>query len=59
MNIHRFRKHVKLWMRNLKSKRVKRCVECPWEDEIVGEYPEMRELFKQKRKELDNAGDVQ
>jgi len=42
-------KHVKLCRRNLKDKRVKCCANCPFEEEIVFVFPDMKELFEKKR----------
>jgi hypothetical protein len=42
--------HVKLCLRNLKSSRVKCCCQCPFEEEITLEYPELKKLFLNKRK---------
>jgi len=52
MNKEKLAKHIKLCKRNLRSKRVKCCAECPFEDEIVGEYPEIKKEFQQKRKNI-------
>ncbi len=41
--------HVKLCRRNLKSKTVKCCLNCPFEEEITNEYPEMGDLWAIKR----------
>ena len=49
MNIERLKTHIKLCKKNLRSKRVKCCANCPFEEEIVGEYPELAVLFEQKR----------
>ena len=50
MNLSKLRNHVKLCKKNLKSDRVKCCGNCPFEDEIVGVYPELKSLFVLKRK---------
>lgn len=41
--------HVRLCRRNLRSRRVKCCARCPFEDEIVDAYPKLRALFVAKR----------
>jgi hypothetical protein len=51
MNKEKLKTHVKLCKRNLKSKRVKCCANCPFEEEIVGEYPELKKLFEEKREQ--------
>ncbi len=42
--------HIKLCKRNLKSKRVKCCATCPFEEEIIERYPDIKLLFNEKRK---------
>jgi hypothetical protein len=49
MNLDKLKTHVKLCLRNLKSKRVVCCGNCPFEEEIVSQYPEMKNLFERKR----------
>jgi hypothetical protein len=34
-----------LCKRNLKSNRVKCCAQCPFEEEIVSQYPELKNLI--------------
>jgi len=41
--------HIKLCMRNLKSNRIKCCAICPFEEEILSVYPELKKLFTRKR----------
>ena len=50
MNLSKLSNHVRLCKRNLISKRIKCCADCPFEDEIVEVYPEMKKLFEKKRK---------
>lgn len=50
MDVDRLRNHVKLCRRNLNSSRVKCCATCPFEEEIVGLFPELKILFEEKRK---------
>ena len=57
MNIERMKRHVKLCRRNLRDKRVKCCAQCPFEDEIIFRYPELRELFIAKREILEEDSD--
>lgn len=52
MNKVRLARHVKLCRRNLGSPRVKCCAACPFEEEIVREYPELKQWFQAKRKDL-------
>lgn len=47
----KLRKHIKLCKRNLKNKRIKCCASCPFEEMIIKEYPEMEEMFEEKRNE--------
>jgi hypothetical protein len=49
MDKKKLSKHILLCRKNLKSNRVKCCITCPFEEEIVDEYPEMKELFIRKR----------
>jgi len=52
MDVDKLKKHVKLCRKNLKSNRVKCCATCPFEEEIVVQYPDMKKLFEAKRKYL-------
>ena len=45
-------KHIKLCKKNLKDKRVKCCANCPFEEEIVSVYPDLKNLFEKKRKDI-------
>lgn len=46
----RLDEHVEgLCKRNLRSKRVKCCAKCPFEDDIVERYPDLQEQFDAKR----------
>lgn len=49
MNATKLKEHVKLCKKNLKSKRVRCCANCPFEEEIVGCFPELKVLFIEKR----------
>jgi len=40
---------VKLCLKNLRSKKIKCCAKCPFEEEIIKEYPNMKTLFDVKR----------
>jgi hypothetical protein len=53
-NVDKMKQHVKLCKKNLKSNRVKCCAQCPFEDEICTIYPELKEMFENKRG--DNNG---
>jgi hypothetical protein len=52
MDVKKLETHVKLCRRNLKSKRVRCCANCPFEEEIVARYPELAALFEAKRQAL-------
>jgi hypothetical protein len=45
MDIKKLNNHIKLCKRNLKSNRVKCCAQCPFEEEIVSQYPELKNLI--------------
>lgn len=45
--------HVKLCKKNLLSGRVKCCASCPFEEQICGVYPELENLFRAKRLQLE------
>ena len=49
MDKEKLKEHIHLCHKNLRSLRVKCCATCPFEEEIVGAYPEMGFLFKWKR----------
>lgn len=51
MNKNKLINHIKLCRKNLKSSRVKCCANCPFEEEIIKEYPELKRLFEEKRDE--------
>jgi len=51
MDTIKLRRHIKLCRRNLKSDRVKCCATCPFEQEILLCYPDLKKLFIQKRKD--------
>jgi len=51
MNKNKLITHIKLCRKNLKSSRVKCCANCPFEEEIIREYPELKRLFEEKRDE--------
>jgi len=50
MNLRKLANHVNLCKKNLKSKRVKCCGNCPFEHEIVMIYPDLKKEFVTKRK---------
>lgn len=52
MNKEKLKNHIKLCKRNLNSKRVKCCTNCPFEEEIIKEYPDLKEKFEDKRNEI-------
>jgi len=49
MNLKRLEHHIKLCRRNLASSRVKCCAACPFEEEIVAQYPDLAVMFERKR----------
>jgi len=53
MDKEKLKIHVKLCRRNLKNIKIKCCASCPFEDEMVAEYPELAEEFTKKRKWLE------
>lgn len=53
MDIEKLKTHIKLCRKNLKSKRVKCCADCPFEEEILFYYPEMKSMFAEKRNFLE------
>lgn len=57
MNKKKLSNHVKLCLKNLKNKRTKCCVNCPFEEEILSVYPDMKKLFDNKRKENESRDD--
>lgn len=50
--------HIKLCKRNLRSDRVKCCAGCPFECVIIESYPELRDLFEEKRRRHGKAKEV-
>ena len=52
MDVKRLEDHVKLCRHNLASSRVKCCAACPFEEEIIAQYPQLAVLFERKRSEL-------
>jgi len=49
MDKEKLKEHIKLCRKNLNSKRVKCCANCPFEEEITREYPELKEKFEGKK----------
>ena len=49
MNLEKLAVHVRLCRKNMNDKRVVCCANCPFEEEIIREYPDMAELFEKKR----------
>lgn len=43
------RKFSKLCRRNLKSKRIKCCKNCPFKEDIIKACPDLEELFKESK----------
>jgi hypothetical protein len=52
MDRNKLTEHIKLCRRNLKSERVICCGNCPFEEDIIGVYPELIALFEEKRKTI-------
>jgi hypothetical protein len=48
MNKEKLSSHIKLCLKNLKSYRVKCCANCPFKEEILSVYPDMKDLFESK-----------
>lgn len=57
MNVEKLHIHIKLCKSNLKSKRIKCCANCSFEEEILRYYPELQELFEAKRSFLREKKD--
>lgn len=55
MNNDKLKKHIKLCIRNLKSDKIKCCANCPFEEEILNEYPELKEKFIIKKERYKNG----
>jgi hypothetical protein len=53
MNKNKLSRHIKLCLKNLRSNRTKCCANCPFEEEILSVYPDMKELFEDKRKKME------
>lgn len=49
MNLKRLEKHIKICKKNLKNNRIKCCALCPFEEDICFYYPDMKDMFIQKR----------
>lgn len=58
MNKNKLITHIKLCRKNLKSSRVKCCANCPFEEEIIKEYPELKRLFEEKRDDLHSVREI-
>ncbi len=52
MDKEKLTRHIQLCRRNLLNARVKCCAACPFEEEIIREYPTFRKLFTLKRRNL-------
>jgi len=48
MNKERLKIHIKLCRRNLRSLRARCCANCPFEEEILDEYPNLKKLLVTK-----------
>jgi hypothetical protein len=49
MNREKLAVHIRLCRKNMNDKRVMCCSNCPFEEEIVREYPDMAAMFEKKR----------
>lgn len=58
MDKEKLKHHINLCKKNLKSRRIKCCGECPFEEEIVREYPELAKYFKEKREWIQSVGKI-
>lgn len=56
MDKSRLELHIVMCKRNLKALKTSCCVRCPFEEEICAEYPEMKELFENKRRLVYGRG---
>jgi len=52
MDLKKLETHVRLCRRNLRSNRVRCCATCPFEEEIVSQYPDLQDLFDKKRERI-------
>jgi hypothetical protein len=51
MDIDKLGRHVdRLCIKNLRQTKIRFCADCPFEDEICSEYPELKEKFIAKRR---------
>ena len=50
---HLLQDHIKLCKKNLRSKRVKCCASCPFEEFIIDKSPGMAVMFEDKRRQLN------
>jgi hypothetical protein len=50
MDLKRLEKHIKLCVKNLKSRKVRCCAGCPFEKDILAHYPHLKGLFEAKRR---------
>lgn len=53
MDKDKLKVHIKLCAKNLMNRRVKCCATCPFEKEIVREYPGAAVLFESKRNQYE------
>jgi hypothetical protein len=58
MDLKRLEKHIKLCKRNLNNKKIKCCAICPFEEQIISVYPELKRLFVTKQKKLSGDKNV-
>ncbi len=46
IDLKKLENHIKLCQKNLKDKRIKCCINCPFKDIILQYYPYLKQLFK-------------
>lgn len=54
MDSKKLKQHITICIRGLKSKRNRCCANCPFEEEILAEYPELKDKFEQHRIDVFN-----
>ena len=45
----------KLCKRNLKNKKIKCCHKCPFEDDLIDQFPEAKKMFEEKHKQVEGT----
>jgi len=52
----RLARHAELCRKNLENPKVVRCGRCPWEDDLIREFPEFATLFEIKKVHVVSHG---